>query len=164
MKIEPVRIAVVVAVLLLAGWVSLARPFGPIGTATALAFLVLISLFVVALPSPSGPDVAPAGIPMAQRWEKACTMHDDVLKSYGAYELDPELLLKYPDLWDLKAQPVMNFHDALELADTLRTDDYPGDSKATEYIGAVTMLNTDWKAAEAYAKAADEQLRHDREA
>ncbi len=175
MTIPPVRVAVVGAVVLAAGLIAVARPYGPVGTSVTLALLLLAGLIVVALPGatdaaavrPAGqtriglPEIGLPEIGLAERWTQACTEHDAVLSAYGAYELDPEQLLKYPGLWDLTAQPVMNFHDALELADTLRSDSYPGEVAATEYIGAVAMLRTDWNAAEGYAQAADTRLRRD---
>lgn len=107
-RIEPVRTSVVAAVVLAAGWIGIARPYGPIGAAVWLAILVMIGLVVVAIPGvgDSTPvPVGPSGVPLPERWAAACAAHDDVLSAYGAYELDSEFLLKYPGLTDLTAPP-----------------------------------------------------------
>jgi hypothetical protein len=76
-----------------------------------------------------------------------------VLSAYGAYELDPAMLLQYPAMWDLSAAAVVAFHDALEVAGGLQTEGYPGPDSAREYIDAVTTLRTNWAKADRYARS-----------
>ncbi len=138
--------------------VAVTRPGGWVGTGLVLTVLLTAGA-VVAGRSPTGtaprrPGPAPAALvdPRA-RWEQATQQHDGVLSAYGAYELDPAMLLRYPALWDLTAPAVIDFHDALELAGSLRTDEYPGPEAAEEYLGAVAMLRSDWATADRYARS-----------
>lgn len=108
------------------------------------------------------PAPAPSGRAL---WDRATGRHDTVLGEYAAYELDPEMLLRFPAMWDFSSPKVIAFHDALEHAGALRTDEYPGDESAAEYAGAVTDLRTSWYAADRYARStgsdglADEDVR-----
>ncbi len=86
-------------------------------------------------------------------WERACGRHDEVLGEYAAYELDPEMLLRFPAMWDLSSPKVIAFHDALEHAGALRTDEYPGEKAGAEYADAVTDLRTSWYAADRHARS-----------
>ncbi|MEC4616162.1 hypothetical protein [Tsukamurella tyrosinosolvens] len=165
------------------------RFVGPIG----LLFLAgaLIVGMVVLLAGPGDPsavrrddplgfvDVKPAPErPRAERpraqpappsgralWDRAAGRHDTVLGEYAAYELDPEMLLRFPAMWDFSSPKVIAFHDALEHAGALRTDEYPGDEAAAEYVDAVTDLRTSWYAADRHARStgsaglADEDVR-----
>ena len=87
------------------------------------------------------------------RWDRACTHHDGVLAAYGAYELDPAMLLRYPGMWDLSAQEIMDFHDALELAGTLRTEQFTDDSICQEYIDSIAILRSAWHRADRFARS-----------
>lgn len=108
------------------------------------------------------PAPAPSGRAL---WDRATGRHDTVLGEYAAYELDPEMLLRFPAMWDFSSPKVIAFHDALEHAGALRTDEYPGDESAAEYADAVTDLRTSWYAADRYARStgsdglADEDVR-----
>ena len=108
------------------------------------------------------PEPAPSGRAL---WERATGRHDEVLSEYAAYELDPEMLLRFPAMWDLSSPKVIAFHDALEHASALRTDEYPGTESGAEYADAVTDLRTSWYAADRHARStgsaglADEDVR-----
>jgi hypothetical protein len=108
------------------------------------------------------PEPAPSGRAL---WERAAGRHDEVLSEYAAYELDPEMLLRFPAMWDLSSPKVIAFHDALEHASALRTDEYPGAESGAEYADAVTDLRTSWYAADRHARStgsaglADEDVR-----
>lgn len=159
--IGPARAGLGLGVTFLVVVLAAIRPFGPVGMAVVISLLLGLALVVAGWPS--GPKSVPAPmvrVPPAnlkksleQRWTTATGQHDDVLTAYAAYELDPAMLLRYPAMWDLTAPPVINFHDALDLAGSLRSDRYPGDHAATEYLGAVTMLRSDWAAADRYARS-----------
>ncbi|WP_148281462.1 hypothetical protein [Tsukamurella sp. 1534] len=110
--------------------------------------------------SAAAPSRPAAAAPPSNRalWERAGSRHDEVLSEYAAYELNPEMLLRFPAMWDLSSPKVMAFHDALEHAGALRTDAYPGDDPggreaASEYVDAVTDLRTTWYAADRYARS-----------
>ncbi|NDK88973.1 hypothetical protein GYA93_05175 [Gordonia desulfuricans] len=99
----------------------------------------------------AGP-MAEAGSEDASRrlWEEATRRHDDVLGRYGWYELDPAMLLTYPAVIDVTLTHVQDFLVALEDANALRTDAYPGDrARADAYRQAVTTLRRTWTACEA---------------
>lgn len=102
------------------------------------------------------PKVAPKPAPAPSGralWERAVGRHDEVLSEYAAYELDPEMLLRFPAMWDLSSPKVIAFHDALEHAGALRTDEYPGEPAGAEYADAVTDLRTGWYAADRHARS-----------
>ena len=86
-------------------------------------------------------------------WDRAVGRHDEVLGEYAVYELDPEMLLRFPAMWDFSSTKVIAFHDALERAGALRTDEYPGEAKGAEYADAVTDLRTSWYAADRHARS-----------
>lgn len=103
-----------------------------------------------AAPRPTVSQPAPSGRAL---WDRATGRHDEVLSEYAVYELDPEMLLRFPAMWDLSAAKVIAFHDALEHAGSLRTDDYPGEDSGKDYVEAVTDLRTTWFAADRYARS-----------
>ncbi|MFC3244775.1 hypothetical protein ACFOJ6_23940 [Gordonia humi] len=70
--------------------------------------------------TPPTASTGPSPETRRQQWVRATEHHDAVLGAYGSYELDPAMLLRYPAMWDLSAQPVMDFHDALDLAGSLQ--------------------------------------------
>ncbi len=153
------------------------RPFPPEGQIVSYALLLGALLAALAMPSftsvavtaaqvtkprsapttharPASPTakVDPA-VALKSRWTAACKHHSAVLSAYGAYELDPAMLLQYPALWDLSAQPVMDFHDALDLAGGLQSDAYPADpSDAQDYADAVDILRSAWTKADRFAR------------
>lgn len=103
----------------------------------------------------SGARIADAGTDEAAKrlWEYACQRHDDILGAYGAYELDPASLLRYPAITDVTAEPTQMFHVALDRAQALRTEAYPGNrSLADAYGQAVVALRRAWIACESYGK------------
>lgn len=156
---DPTRAAVAIGAIIAAVAVAAVRPGGP------LIALILIAVFLtVALITVTGGAATPPPVPltltpespdpsMQQRWKTAAQRHGDVLSAYAAYELDPAMFLRFPALWDLTAPAVIDFHDALDLAGGLATDDYPGDGPAGEYVAAVSMLRTAWAGADRYARS-----------
>jgi hypothetical protein len=99
---------------------------------------------------------APSSSPAAdvRLWEAARAAHQRVLSEYGAYELDPALYLRYPGVTDITRDHVMNFHTALEEAQALRTDAYPGDAVfAGRYRTVVDTLRRQWVRCERDGKA-----------
>ncbi|WP_083773880.1 hypothetical protein [Tsukamurella paurometabola] len=164
-------IAIVAAAALLG--LMAVRPFGPIpllllGGVAAVAIIIGVSgggnptagtadpVQPRRAPRPTARPSAPAAAPAPtarERWERARARHDEVLSEYGAYELDPEMLLRFPAMWDLGAAKVMAFHDALDHAGSLRTDDIPDEARADAYAKAVTDLRITWIAADRYARS-----------
>lgn len=153
-RVSPARagigIAVTVAVVLLAA----VRPMSAVALSICLALLLGLGVIVAVFPGAgtAAPAARDGRQARRERWTAATGHHDDILAAYGVYELDPSMLLRYPAMWDLSAPPIVNFHDALDLAGSLRTDSYPGDDDAQEYVDAVSMLRTDWAAADRYAR------------
>ncbi|GEE02760.1 hypothetical protein nbrc107696_32060 [Gordonia spumicola] len=176
--IPPKKAALAVAAVAGLALVTFVRPFPPAGQIVCYALLLGLLLIAVALPrlddsavaaaqmkndherrrdTFTAPRPAPTPRPEASlrnRWQTACKHHDNVLSAYGAYELDPAMLLQYPALWDLSAQPVMDFHDALDMAGGLRTDEFPADeSDATDYIDSIDILRSAWTKADRFARS-----------
>lgn len=152
--LPPGRIAVAVGSAVVVVLLAVQRPAGPITTAFFLTVLVAVGGAAVGWPRKApDPRAQEHDRAQRQRWEQATAAHDDVLAAYGAFELDPAMLLRFPAMWDLSSPPIVNFHDALELAGSLRSDEYPGADHALEYVGAVSMLRTDWAAAERHARS-----------
>jgi hypothetical protein len=103
----------------------------------------------------SGARIADAGTDEAARrlWEEAARRHDDILGAYGAYELDPAMLLRYPAITDVTVEHTQTFHVALDEAGALRTDAYPGNrGLADAYQQAVVALRRAWIACEAHGR------------
>lgn len=103
----------------------------------------------------SAARVADAGSDEAARrlWEEATRRHDDVLGAYGAYELDPAMLLRYPAVTDVTVESTQTFHIALDEAQALRTDGYPGDrGLADAYQQTVARLRRAWIACESHGR------------
>ncbi|MGH3582032.1 MAG: hypothetical protein ACRDUB_10645, partial [Mycobacterium sp.] len=103
----------------------------------------------------SGARIADAGTDEAARrlWEQAARRHDDILGAYGAYELDPAMLLRYPAITDVTVEHTQTFHVALDEAGALRTDAYPGNrGLADAYQRAVVALRRAWIACESHGK------------
>lgn len=94
----------------------------------------------------------PAAEITEKRWQEARGQHADVLGEYGNWELDPELLLTAPGLWDYSRPEVQGFFDAMARAEQLATADYPG-AQAEDYVAAVDKLRRSWHEASRYAMA-----------
>ncbi|OBG81253.1 hypothetical protein A5699_09065 [Mycobacterium sp. E802] len=104
-------------------------------------------------PPVSGARIADAGTDEAAKrlWAEAARRHDDILGAYGAYELDPAMLLRYPAITDVTVEPTQTFHLALDEAQALRTEAYPGNrGLADAYQQAVVTLRRAWIACESH--------------
>lgn len=103
----------------------------------------------------SGARIADAGTDEAAKrlWEEAARRHDDILGAYGAYELDPAMLLRYPAITDVTVEHTQTFHVALDEAAALRTENYPGNrGLADAFQQAVIALRRAWIACESHGK------------
>ncbi len=135
------------------------RPWGPVPMYVVGAVLLLLVAGGLIRPAAKATSARPTGptpprestLSPRARWERACARHDEVLSAYGRYELDPEMLLRFPAMWDLSAAPVVAFQDALEQASELRTDTFDR-AVSGEYVDAVAALRTTWAAADRYAR------------
>ncbi|MFI5719672.1 hypothetical protein [Nocardia sp. NPDC051750] len=116
-------------------------------------------------PSPEGPVDRPSRAPEApptglaapssaeKLWAAATLKHDEVLLAYLPYETEPLILMRYPALTDITHPATAGFHDALEEANTLRTETMPADTKfAAAYRDSVRRLAVAWATAERAAK------------
>ncbi|OBA98910.1 hypothetical protein A5637_16965 [Mycolicibacterium fortuitum] len=106
-------------------------------------------------PPVSGARIADAGTDDAAErlWEEASRRHNDILATYGAYELDPAMLLRYPAITDVTVESTQTFHVALDEAAALRTERYPGKrGLADAYQQAVVSLRRAWIACESHGK------------
>ena len=108
-------------------------------------------------PDSDGPRIGDAGSDAAaiRLWEDSVRRHDAVLIAYGRYELDTESLLRFPAVTDVTRDEVQTFHDALDDANALRSDEYPADrARAEAYQTAVRGLRRAWVACESAGRAA----------
>lgn len=98
------------------------------------------------------PSIATAGSEAAAErlWEAAVVRHNAILRDYGTYELQPELMLRFPAVTDITLPPVQDFHDALADAQALRTEKFPDDDLdvAIAYQDKVKALSRAWIACE----------------
>jgi hypothetical protein len=130
---------------------------GGVLAAAVMSWLVLRAPARSAAPSGSA-DSTSSATSTVERWTTAVSTHDSVLERYGAWELDPEMLLRFPALWDLALPVNQEFHDALERAGQLRSETVPGgarrpdDAAVEEYVAAVSVLSRTWRAAEQNAR------------
>lgn len=103
----------------------------------------------------SGARIADAGTDAAaaRLWDEAARRHDEVLGAYGAYELDPAMMLRYPAVTDVTVDATQTFHVALDEAAALRTDAYPDNRVlADAYQQAVIALRRAWIGCESHGK------------
>lgn len=77
-------------------------------------------------------------------FEVAEAHHREVLDEYARWELDPEMLLRYPGLWDRSRPEVHRFFDALAAA---------GQAPPADYPSAVEQLRMAWAGAQRYARS-----------
>ncbi|MDO5513239.1 hypothetical protein [Corynebacterium sp.] len=118
---------------------------GTLGGATGLVAGVVVAVLGLAVavtglmrqPAVEEPD--PASIARRQ--------HREVLDEYARWELDPEMLLRYPGLWDRSRPEVHRFFDALALAGRQES----GDPEV--YVESVAELRMAWAGAERYARS-----------
>ncbi|WP_046317105.1 hypothetical protein [Mycobacterium sp. UM_Kg1] len=106
-------------------------------------------------PPAAGPRIADAGSEEAAKrlWEDAIRHHNAVLGAYGSYELDPAMLLRYPAITDVTVEQTQTFQMALDEAQALRTEEYPGNRGLADAYGrAVTVLRRAWIGCEAHGK------------
>jgi hypothetical protein len=91
----------------------------------------------------------------AQRlWQAACRQHDAILVDYAQYELEPELVLRYPAVTDVSVESVAAFHTALARAQELRSDEFPMSlDRADEYQQAVVDAGKAWAKCERDGRA-----------
>lgn len=124
-------------------------------TAAATTTTARPSVEFAAEPPPPGPRIADAGTEEAAKrlWEDAIRHHNDILGAYGAYELDPAMLLRYPAVTDVTVEQTQTFQVALDEAHALRTEDYPANrGLADAYQQSVVALRRAWIGCESHGK------------
>jgi len=138
MRIRTVVAVVVIAVLLAA---FLAGSIG--GDVGLLAGIVVAFLGVAG--AVAGLVRRPATAPQGPgEFEVAEEHHRRVLDEYARWEFDPEMLLRFPGLWDRSRPEVHRFFDALAAAGQATREDYPD---------AVEELRMAWEGAQRYARS-----------
>lgn len=93
----------------------------------------------------------PTATTLQGRWTAARTRHDKLMRDWLPFETDPEKVLSYPALSDVREEPTARYFDAMHDADVLRTDDFPGEATTVEYIDAVRNLAQAWERARRHA-------------
>ncbi|ORM31853.1 hypothetical protein [Williamsia sp. 1135] len=107
-------------------------------------------------PDRQAPRIANAGSAEAAErlWQAAIRQHEAVLIDYAQYELEPELLLRFPAVTDVSVDTVVRFHTALSRAQELRTERFPVNlDRADEYQQAVMAVRKAWADCEKYGRA-----------
>ncbi|KQR98457.1 hypothetical protein ASG12_08395 [Williamsia sp. Leaf354] len=92
--------------------------------------------------------VADAGTDEAamRLWEAATRVHDEVMAQYAPYELDTTLAQSAPEVTDVRRPQVQRFQEAMDAAEALRTDAWPGDrAYADRYQQAALALRDAWR-------------------
>lgn len=84
------------------------------------------------------------------QWEAARARHDEVLREYSSWELDPEHLLATPGLWDYSRPEIQAFFDTMTRAHQLQTASF-SEAGAEEYVEVVDKLKRTWHGATRYA-------------
>lgn len=86
-------------------------------------------------------------------WNAALTEHDRIRERYLQYEMNPELILRYPAVTDVSVDQTAAFHDAAARADALRADAVPADpGHADAYHEAVNELSRRWTQCEDHGR------------
>jgi hypothetical protein len=86
-------------------------------------------------------------------WDTALTEHDRIRERYLQYEMNPELILRYPAVTDVSVDQTAAFHDAAARADALRADAVPADpGHADAYHRAVNELSRRWTQCEDHGR------------
>ncbi|WP_143337418.1 hypothetical protein [Corynebacterium pollutisoli] len=134
-----VRSAVVLTIasqflaVLLAGFVG-----GDVGLLLGIVVSLLgIAAAVVMIARPAEPTGPTA-------FEQAEAHHRAVLDEYAQWELDPEMLLRFPGLWDRSRPEVHRFFDALAAT---------GRATPEAYSEAVDELRMAWAGAQRHARS-----------
>lgn len=105
-----------------------------------LVSLLGISAAMLSIARAPAPDEATG----PGEFEVAEKHHRQVLDEYARWELDPEMLLRFPGLWDRSRPEVHRYFDALAAAGRATPVDYPA---------AVEELRMAWAGAQRYARS-----------
>lgn len=92
------------------------------------------------------------------QWERSINGYNDVAVAYGQYESDPLKVLKMPALADPDVATTGQFIEAFYEATALRTDAFPGEKMAKQFIITSRTAANAWK----FAQEAAERLRTSR--
>lgn len=118
------------------------------------ASLIVLALIVLALyrtgylnPLWGEPARTPGRDVRVAAWRAAVLRHDETARAFAAYECDPHQVLARPALSDVSRPATARFVDAFAAATALRTDDYPGEPFAAEFVRAAEAADRAWSAA-----------------
>jgi hypothetical protein len=81
------------------------------------------------------------------RWSAAAARHREIAAAFGAYECDPQAVLRRPALADVRQPATAQFVEAFGEACALATDRYPGRSVADAFAMAADRAARAWAAA-----------------
>ncbi|WIM71994.1 hypothetical protein QP028_11205 [Corynebacterium suedekumii] len=95
------------------------------------------------------PEEAPEVDVLAQ----ARAEHRAVLDEYAEWEFNPEMLLRFPGLWDQSKPEVHRFFDALSAATLAEPEGRASDAQVGRYAAAVEELQMAWAGAERHARS-----------
>lgn len=79
--------------------------------------------------------------------------HRAVLDKYAEWEFNPEMLLRFPGLWDQSKPEVHRFFDALSAATLAEPEGRASDAQVGRYAAAVEELQMAWAGAERHARS-----------
>jgi hypothetical protein len=100
---------------------------------------------------PVGPDANPVPV-TADSWTAARDRFHRLRGEYADYECDPMQVLRLPALADPTVPSTARFVAAFADAQGLETDRFPDPGHAREFVDAVGLAETAWRAARAAAR------------
>lgn len=106
----------------------------------------------------ASPAPAPASRSLRLRWEQAGERYGRLAGEYAGYESDPLEVLRLPALADPAVPATTRFIEAFSEAMALRTEEYPPEPMAREFVDATARAEQAWTA----AREAAEKLRASR--
>lgn len=145
----PASLAIVAAWIAASAWVAWTMGglpgyvLGIVGAVTGIAPHVPMTL------KPDSPEEAPEVDVLAQ----ARAEHRAVLDEYAEWEFNPEMLLRFPGLWDRSKPEVHRFFDALSAATLAEPEGRASDAQVGRYAAAVEELQMAWAGAERHARS-----------
>lgn len=145
----PVSLALVAAWLAASAWLAwtiggLPGYFvGIVGAVTGIAPHVPVT------PKSDTPQETPEIDVLAQSRKE----HRAGLDAYAEWEFNPEMLLRFPGLWDTSRPETQRFFDALSAATLAEPEGPATDAQVSRYAAAVDELQMAWAGAERYARS-----------
>lgn len=121
---------------------------GPLGLLGSVG-VAGVGIGIAAATSRRRPELSATASPL----ELAQERHRFVLDDYASWEFDPEMLLRFPGLWDRSRPEPQRFFDALAAATHAEPEGPGTPEQVARYTAAVDELRMAWAGAERYARS-----------